>query len=314
MSAPETFVGIDVAKRQLDIAVYPTRSHWSVSYDAARLATLVARLDALHPTLIVLEATGGLERALTDALHAAGLPLAVINPRQVRDFARATGQLAKTDRLDAHVLAHFAAALRPDAQPAPDPATQALAAVLTRRRQVVAMLTAERGRLAMSLPVVHARLTAHIAWLEAEIAALDAELAGAIDASPTWQAHRALLQSVPGVGPVLALTLLAELPQLGRVSGRHLARLVGVAPLNADSGGWRGKRTIWGGRGQVRAVLYMAALSATRHNAVIKGYYERLCAAGKAKKVAVVACMHKLLTILNAMMKQGTPWQEPCGT
>jgi transposase len=314
MTTPETFVGIDVAKRQLDIAVRPTGTHWSIPYDAASIATLVTRLEALHPTLIVLEATGGLERALTDALHAAGLPLAVINPRQIRDFARATGQLAKTDRLDAYVLAHFAAAIRPDPQPAPDPATQALAALLARRRQVVAMLTAERGRLAMSPAHVHASLDAHIAWLEAEIAALDAALQGAIAASPTWQEHLALLQSVPGVGPVLALTLLAELPQLGQVSSRHLARLVGVAPLNVDSGGWRGKRTIWGGRGQVRAVLYMAALAATRHNAVIKGYYTRLCAAGKAKKVAVVACMHKLLTILNAMMKQGTPWQEQHST
>lgn len=310
MTAPALFVGIDVAKRQLDIAVRPTNTHWSVAYDAASLATLVARLDALHPTLIVLEATGGVERALTDALHAAGLPLAVINPRQIRDFARATGQLAKTDRLDAHVLAHFAAAIRPDPQPVPDPATRALAAILTRRRQVVAMLTAERGRLAMSPRHVHISLDAHIAWLEAEIATLDAALREAIAASPSWQEHLALLQSVPGVGPVLALTLLAELPQLGQVSSRHLARLVGVAPLNADSGGWRGKRTIWGGRGQVRAVLYMAALAATRHNAVIKEYYARLCAAGKAKKVALVACMHKLLTILNAMVKQGTAWQE----
>jgi transposase len=306
---PETrFVGIDVSQSRLEVALHPTGADWSVAYDAAGLTGLVARLDALAPTLVVLEATGGLERAVADALHAAGLPVAVVNPRQVRDFARASGRLAKTDRLDARCIAHFAAALTPPAQPAPDPATRALAALLARRRQVVAMLTAERGRLPRSLPAVREYLDAHIAWLEAEVIRLDAALAAAIGASPLWREHLALLQSVPGVGPTLAMTLLAELPQLGQVSGRRLALLVGVAPLNRDSGGWRGKRTIWGGRGHVRAVLYMAALTATRHNPVIKAYYERLCAAGKAKKVALVACMHKLLTILNTMFKQRTPW------
>jgi len=308
MTADPIYVGIDVSQSQLEVALYPPGTGWSVVYDAGGIAGLVTRLDALTPTLIVLEATGGLERAVTDALHQAGLPVAVVNPRQIRDFARASGRLAKTDRLDAQCIAHFAAARTPPAQPAPDPATRALTALLVRRRQVVAMLTAERGRLLRSVPTVREYLDADISWLEAEIVRLDSALHAAISASPRWREHLALLQSVPGVGPVLAMTLLAELPQLGQVSNRRLALLVGVAPLNRDSGGWRGKRTIWGGRGQVRAVLYMAALAATRHNPVIKAYYQRLCAAGKAKKVALVACMHKLLTILNTMFKHRTPW------
>jgi transposase len=311
MVVQEVFVGIDVSNQRLDVAVHPTGTHWSVSYDAEGITTLITRLDGLTPALVVLEATGGLERLLTDALHQAGLPVAVVNPRQVRDFARASGRLAKTDRLDAQCIAHFAAALTPPADPVPDPANRALTAVLVRRRQVVAMLTAERGRLLRSAPVVREYLDDHIAWLETEIARLDTALAAAIAANPLWQEHLRLLQSVPGVGPVLAMTLLAELPQLGQVSHRRLALLVGVAPLNRDSGGWRGKRTIWGGRAQIRAVLYMATLAAIRHNPVIRAYYQRLCGAGKAKKVAIVACMHKLLTILNTIFKQRTPWRSP---
>jgi transposase len=284
MVTQEVFVGIDVSQAQLDVALHPTGTTWSVTDDAHGIAALVTRLDGLAPALVVLEATGGLERLITDALHQAGLPVAVINPRQIRDFARAAGRLAKTDRLDAQCIAHFAAALTPAPVPAPDPATRARTAVLVRRRQVVAMLTAERGRLLRSAPVVQEYLDAHIAWLEAEIARLDTALAAAVDASPLWQEHLALLQSVPGVGPVLAMTLLAELPQLGQVSQRRLALLVGVAPLNRDSGGWRGKRTIWGGRAQIRAVLYMATLAAIRHNPVIKAYYQRLCGAGKRRK------------------------------
>jgi transposase len=314
MGTQDRFVGIDVAQHRLDVALHPSGRHWSVAYDAPGIATLITRLDPLAPVLIVLEATGGLERFVTDALHQAGLPVAVVNPRQIRDFARASGRLAKTDRLDAQCIAHFAAALTPAADPVPDPATRALTAVLVRRRQVVAMLTAERGRLLRSAPVVQTYLDDHIAWLETEIARLDTALAAAIDANPLWQEHLRLLQSVPGVGPVLAMTLVAELPQLGQVSQRRLALLVGVAPLNRDSGGWRGKRTIWGGRGQIRAVLYMATLAAIRHNPVIRGYYQRLCGAGKAKKVAIVACMHKLLTILNTIFKQRTPWQPPTAT
>jgi len=220
MTADPIYVGIDVSQSQLEVALYPPGTGWSVVYDAGGIAGLVTRLDALTPTLIVLEATGGLERAVTDALHQAGLPVAVVNPRQIRDFARASGRLAKTDRLDAQCIAHFAAARTPPAQPAPDPATRALTALLVRRRQVVAMLTAERGRLLRSVPTVREYLDAHIAWLEAEIVRLDSALHAAISASPRWREHLALLQSVPGVGPVLAMTLLAELPQLGQPAAR----------------------------------------------------------------------------------------------
>ncbi len=311
MTASAPFVGIDVSQRQLDIALHPTGDAWSVTYDEAGLTRLIARLDALAPVLIVLEATGGLERLVADALHRAALPLAVVNPRQVRDFARATGTLAKTDALDARTLAHFAQAIQPAPQSPPDPDTQALTALLGRRRQVVAMFTGERNRLLRALPIVQTQIDRHCVWLEKEIAALDAALAAAITASPLWRDHLTLLRSVPGVGPVLAMTLLAELPQLGQLGRKEVAALVGVAPLNRDSGRWRGKRTVWGGRGRVRAVLYMAALSATRHNPVIKAFYARLCAAGKAKKVALVACMHKLLLILNAVLKDQTPWRPP---
>jgi transposase len=311
MADAASFVGIDVSKSRLDVALHPTDQAWSVTYDAAGIGTLVARLDSLHPTLIVLEATGGWERSIADALHDAGLPLAVVNPRQVRDFARANGTLAKTDRLDARTLARFADAIRPPAQPAADPATRALGALLARRRQIVAMLTAERGRLLLAPSAVRAYLDTHIAWLEAEIAALDGAIRAAVEASACWQEHLRLLQSVPGVGPVLAVTLIAHLPQLGEANNKQIAALVGVAPLNRDSGQWRGKRAVWGGRGAIRAVLYMATLSAIRHNPVIRVQYERLRGAGKARKVALVACMRKLLIILNAILRDRTPWSLP---
>ena len=314
MTEESVFVGIDVAKRRLDLAVHAADTPWSTTNDGAGVAALVARLHPLAPTLIVLEATGGLERLVADALQQAGLPVAVVNPRQVRDFARATGRLAKTDTLDARTLAHFAQAIRPAPDPAPDPARQTLAALLTRRRQVVGILTSERTRLTMASRAVQSRIDAHVAWLEAEVAALDAALRTAIEASPVWREHLALLRSVPGVGAVLAVTLVAELPQLGQLGRKEIAALVGVAPLNRDSGQRRGKRTVWGGRGRIRAVLYMAALAATRHNPTIKMFYERLCAAGKAKKVALVACMHKLLTILNAILRDCIPWSDPAAT
>lgn len=311
MTTPMHFVGIDLSQAALDIALHPTGEAWSVAYDQAGLVRLIARLDALAPALIVLEATGGLERLVADALQRAALPVAIVNPRQVRDFARATGTLAKTDALDARVLAHFAAAIQPAPHPPPDPHQQALTALLTRRRQLVAMLTSEGNRLLRALPVVQTQINRHCQWLEGEITALDVELAAAVAASPAWQEHMILLRSVPGVGPVLAMTLIAELPQLGQLGRKEIAALVGVAPLNRDSGQRRGRRTTWGGRGRVRAVLYMAALAATRHNPVIAAFYQRLCVAGKAKKVALVACMHKLLLILNAVIKHQTPWRPP---
>ncbi|HET8628892.1 MAG TPA: IS110 family transposase [Thermomicrobiales bacterium] len=309
MSTP-LYVGIDVSKSRLDVALRPEGQGWRADNDAAGIAALVARLDALRPALIVLEATGGYERPLAAALAAAGLPAAVVNPRQARDFAKATGQLAKTDRLDARALARFAEAVRPPARPVPNAAAQALAAALARRRQVVAMLTAEQNRLPTAAAEIQPHIAAHIAWLEDDLARVDAELAQAIAADPAWRERHDLLRSVPGVGPVLATTLLAELPQLGSLTRQEVAALAGVAPLNRDSGTLRGKRAVWGGRAQVRGALYMAALVATRCNPAIRAFYARLCAAGKPKKVALTACMRKLLTILNAMLQHHTPWQD----
>ena len=261
--------------------------------------------------MVVLEATGGLELAVTAALAASELPVVVVNPRQVRDFARATGRLAKTDRLDAQVIAHFGEAVKPMLRSLPNAETQALEAQLARRRQVVAMLTAEKNRLHAARPSVRREILRHISWLQNSLKRLDSDLGDALRNSPLWREQDNLLQSVPGVGPVLSLTLLAELPELGTLDRRQIASLVGVAPLNRDSGTFRGRRTIWGGRARVRAVLYMGTLVATRYNPVIKAFYQRLCAAGKAKKVALTACMRKLLTILNSMLKRRTQWGPP---
>lgn len=302
------FVGIDVAKATLDVVWRPGGEHWQVPNNEAGRTALVRRLQAEPVTLVVLEATGGWEAPVAAALGTAALPVALINPRQVRDFAKATGRLAKSDRLDAEVLAHFAEAVRPEPRPLPDAQTQALAALLERRRQLVEMLTAEQNRLIQALPVVRERLQAHIRWLETELQEVDKGLRQQVRQSPLWRAQEALLRSVPGVGPVLALTLLADLPELGRLNHKEIAALVGVAPLNRDSGTLKGKRTTWGGRARVRTALYMATLSATRWNGVIKAFYTRLRAAGKPFKVAITACMHKLLTILNAMISHGTYW------
>lgn len=312
MNHTETFVGIDVAKAQLDIAVRPTGEQWTSPPDDAGLTALVHRLQPVRPTLIVLEATGGWEIPVASALAAAGLPVAVVNPRQVRAFAKATGRLAKTDRLDAQVLAQFAEAVRPAPRPLPDATTQELTALLARRRQLVEMLTAEKHRLGRASARVQPDIQAHLAWLEKRLGRVDDDLATLIRTSPLWREQDDLLQSVPGVGPVLATTLLAELSELGTLTRQQIAALAGVAPLNRDSGTLRGKRCIWGGRATVRAVLYMGALVATRCNPVLKAFYHRLLAAGKAKKVALVACMRKLLTILNAMLKHRTPWRPPC--
>lgn len=310
--APVT-VGIDVAKARLDVAVRPSGEQWHVANDEAGVAALAERLAAFGPTLVILEATGGLERLAAAALAAAGLPVAVVNPRQVRDFAKAVGQLAKTDRLDAQLLARFGADVRPSPRPLPDAAQQDLAALLARRRQLVGMLTAERQRLGTARPAVRARVQAHVRWLERELAAVDDDLGRALRASPVWREQEDLLRSVPGVGPVVALTLLAELPELGTLDRKRIAALVGLAPVACDSGTLRGKRLVWGGRGRVRAALYMAALTATRHNPVLRAFYGRLLAAGKAKKVALTAAMHKLLLILNAIVHTRTPWQQPAG-
>jgi transposase len=312
MTRTQVFVGIDVSKAQLDMALRP-EGRFSASNDEAGFAQILERLKAAPPTLVVLEATGGLEIPITGVLAAAGVPVVVVNPRQVRDFAKATGKLAKTDALDAQVLAHFAEVLRPALRPLPDAQTQALAALLARRRQLVEMLTAEKNRLSSAPTPVRKSLRTHIAWLERELRHTDRDLAHAIQESPVWREKDDLLQSVPGIGPVGTSTLLANLPELGTLTGKQIAALVGVAPLNRDSGTWRGKRTVWGGRAHVRAILYMSALAATRFNPVIRVFYQRLCAAGKAKKVALTACMRKLLIILNAMMKHRTRWAQTTG-
>lgn len=309
MTSAPVFVGIDVSKDQLDVALRPSAERWAVANDDAGIATLVDRLRALTPALIVLEATGGLELPLTGAL-AVGLPVVVVNPRQVRDFAKATGKLAKTDALDAAVLAQFAEAVRPALRPLPDAAMQELSGLLARRRQLLEMRTAEQNRLGMARPPVRKGIRAHIAWLDRHLAQTDDDLARAIRESPVWREKDDLLQSAPGVGPGLARTLLADLPELGTLNRKQIAALVGVAPLNRDSGTLRGRRSVWGGRAHVRAALYMSALAATRYNPVIRAFYQRLCAAGKPKKVALTACMHKLLGILNSMVKHRTPWRK----
>jgi transposase len=308
---PPLFVGIDVAKAHLDVALRPAGTHERLANDEEGIAHLVAHLADAGPTLIVLEATGGLELPVTAALAAAGLAVAVVNPRQVRDFAKAIGQLAKTDALDAHLLARFAEVVRPTPRPLPDADARALAALLTRRRQVMAMLVAEQQRLLTTVAPLRPRVEAHIAWLRQERDDLDRELRQWIRRSPAWREEDDLLQSVPGVGPVLATTLSAELPELGHLDRKQIATLVGVAPLNCESGILRGRRIIWGGRAQVRAALWMGTLVATRHNPVIRSFYGRLLAAGKPKKLALTACMHKLLTILNALLRHRTRWQAP---
>lgn len=308
MAATTSYVGIDVAKAQLDIATYPAGEEWRIAHDPAGVATLVEGLVALAPTLVVLEATGGLELPLVGELLQAQLPVAVVNPRQVRDFAKALGKLAKTDTLDARVLAQFGEATKPQPRPLPDAQTQELKALVTRRRQLVEMLTAEKNRLSRATPRLHPQLKEHIQWLEGQLKELDQDLGGLVRTTPVWLAKEQLLKGVSGVGKVLSITLVAELPELGNLDRRQIAALVGVAPFNRDSGMMRGKRTVWGGRSQVRAALYMATLVATRHNPVIKAFYQRLLEAGKAKKVALTACMRKLLTILNAMIKHQQPW------
>jgi len=306
------YVGIDVAKATLDVAVTVPPSLGPFANDEAGHAALIAALTPLAPALIVLEATGGYERAVTVALAAAGLPVVVANPRQIRDFAKATGQLAKTDRLDAAVLAQFAQRVQPAVRPVPDATAQELRDLVTRRRQLIDMLGQERNRLGLARGRVRRELQSHIRWLERRVHESDDDLRQAIEQSPVWRVRDDLLQGVPGVGPVVAQTLLATLPELGTLDRKQIAALVGVAPLNRDSGQWRGRRQVWGGRAPVRAVLYMATLVGVRHNPVLRAFYQRLRTLGKPPKVALVASMRKLLTILNAMLAHQTPWRpEP---
>ena len=310
MEQEETYVGIDVAKAQVDVAIRPADDRWRVSHDEAGIRQLVSRLKTLEPVMVLLEASGGLELPLVAALAAEAVPVVVVNPRQVRDFAKATGKLAKTDSLDAAVLAHFAEVVRPPVRPLRDAETQALNSLAARRHQVMTMLVSEKNRLSSATVAVRPRIEAHIAWLEGELDDLDEGLRQTLRQSPVWREKDDLLRSVPGVGERLSMTLLAYLPELGTLDRRQVAALVGVAPFNRDSGTLRGKRTVWGGRARVRATLYMGALVASRHNPVIRDFYRRLLAAGKPKKLALTACMRKLLVILNSMLKHGLPWRD----
>ena len=309
MGPSPLLVGMDVAKATLDIAVRPTAETWSVSNDASGLDALVLRLGAWAPTLIVLEAPGGSQGPLVAALVAAALPVVVVNPRHLRALAQAVGLLANTDRLDACVIAPCAEAVKPAPRPLPDAETQALRALLVRRRQLVEMVSAERARLDTVPPRIQDAIQAHIAWLTTQIAGLDDALTRASQTPPVWPAKDDVWQSIPGVGPVLARTMLGQGPELGTLGPKPLAALIGVAPVNRDSGTLRGRRPVYGGRAEVRAVWSMGALVATRHHPVIKTFDERLLAAGTAKQVALTACMHQLLTIMNAMVRDLKPWQ-----
>ena len=308
------WIGIDVSKATLDVAVQPSGAQWSVANRAAPIEALVEQLTAVGPARIVVEASGSYETPLVAALASAQLPVVVVNPRQVRDFARATGQLAKTDRIDAQVLARFGEAIRPELRPLPDATTRAVRALVSRRRQLQDMLTAEQHRLVTAAvqdapEPLRDQLAEHIQWLRQQLAEVDDDLQRLMQASPVWRAREDLLRTIPGIGPVTSATLLSHLPELGQLDRKAIAKLVGVAPLNHDSGTLHGRRRIWGGRAAVRAVLYMAALVATRHNPSIRRFYERLRAAGKPGKVALVACAHKLLLLCNSVLRSGTPWR-----
>jgi transposase len=303
------YVGMDIAKAQLDIATVPPSTMPStVAHDEGGIATLRTQLQTRSVALIVVEATGGWERDVVSALALAGLPIAVVNPRQVRDFAKALGHLAKTDQIDARVLAEFAARVRPTPRPLPDDAHRELEALVNRRHQLLDMLTAERHRVQTVHRSLHRDLRAHIGWLEKRIAQADTDISQRLRDSPVWRVTDDLLQSTPGIGPQSSARLIVSLPELGRLSGRAIAKLVGVAPLNRDSGTRRGPRVTWGGRADVRRTLYMATVVASQHNPVIRAFYQRLRAAGKPAMVALIASMRKLLTILNAMIKQQRPW------
>lgn len=307
----KSFIGIDVSKQQLEVAAHESDYHFRCPNKPSAFGELIAELIILRPALIVLEATGGLEIPVVSALHAAGLPVVVVNPRQVRDFAKALGQLAKTDPLDARVLAHFAAAIKPPQRPIKSKEERDLGALKSRRDQLIGMLTDEKNRRgSAATDSVRDKIKEHIDWLEESIAELDEQLKALLKSSTGWQAKDKILQSVPGIGPVTSFSMIADLPELGTLNRQKISKLVGVAPLNRDSGQQRGSRHIYGGRARLRSVLYMAALTASRHNPVIKEFYERLCANQKPFKVAITACMRKLLTIINVMVRDSSCWKS----
>lgn len=308
---PAQWVGIDVSKATLDVYLRPLAEQFQVHNQASGIAELVKRLEAIEIQQVIVESTGGLEQEVAQALQAAGVAVSIINPRQGRDFAKASGKRAKTDRIDAAVLAHFGEAMQPPITILASDSDRALQDAVTRRRQLVEMLSAEKNRRASLCGTIAQNIDLHIEWLEEQIRNLDEDIEALSQSQVEWQSRIALLKSVPGVGPVIATTLIASLPELGAVSDKRISALVGVAPFNRDSGKFRGSRRIWGGRANIRAVLYMGTLVAVRHNPVLKAFYERLLGQGKAKKVALVACMHKLLRILNAMVRNCKSWQAP---
>jgi transposase len=315
MERTEIFVGIDVSQNSLDVAELPETAEmaeakvWTTLNEQSAIDELVERLLTISPQLIVLEATGRLEMAAAGAMAAAALPVMIVNPRWVKSFARAAGILAKTDKIDARVIARYAQKMRPEVRPLKDEQTQELQALLSRRRQVVEMLTAEKNRLTRAPKRIRDSITTHILWLEQALKGINKDLNRSIRSTPIWCVKDRIIQSVPGVGPVLSTTLLAELPELGTLNRKQIAALVGVAPFNCDSGAFKGKRRIWGGRASVRAVLYMAALAAIRSNPVLRAFYKRLRQTGKIFKVAITACMRKLLIILNSMVHNSTVWR-----
>ena len=308
MNQEKVYVGIDVSKDRLDMALHSQEKHYTFTNDETGITEIISYLQQIKPIIVVMEATGGYESLAATALGIADIPVALANPRQVRNFAKATGKLAKTDAIDASVIAHFAAAVNPLAQLLPDELSKKLKDIISRWRQLVEMITAEKNRSYKAGEEVKTNIKAHIDWLQKELDDLNHRLQQMVAASPLWRETDDLLRSVPGVGRVLSLTLLAELPELGKLNRRQIAALVGVAPFNRDSGNMRGKRTIWGGRANVRSILYMSTLVAIRYNVRIRSFYERLCLSGKCKKSALTACMRKLLTILNAILKTRHPW------
>lgn len=310
MKVPLIFVGIDVCKAQLDAAIRPTGQTLSMPNDQAGINSLVKQLKKRRPTLVVFEATGGLERQRMLALIRAEIPTVMANPRQVRDFAKATGQLAKTDRIDAAILAHYADAVRPSPRPLPDELALKLKSLIARRRQIIDMIVIEKNHLASAPKEIQKTIAEHIAYLNGDLDKADHDLDQFVDQNPLWKEKQQLLSSAPGIGPVCSRTLLAELPELGTLDGKRISALAGLAPFPRNSGTLKGRRTIWGGRATVRCTLYMATLVATRFNPVIREFYKRLKAKGKLTKVALVACMRKLLTILNAMVKNKTTWSD----
>jgi transposase len=312
MNQPQPqWVGIDVSQASLDVYLRPSAEVWQLENNPTGIAELLQRLEQFDIEQVVLEATGGLELAAAQALQAHGYAVSIINPRQARDFARASGKLAKSDRIDASVLAHFGQAMQPPITVLSSVDEQALQEAITRRQQLVEMLSAEKNRQGKMRGKMRQNVEAHLEWLKQGIRELDAEIEQLSQSRTEWQSRLTLLQSVPGIGRVIATTLVAGLPELGQLGDKRISALVGVAPFNRDSGQYRGRRTIWGGRAKIRALLYMGALVGVQHNPVLRAFYARLLAQGKAKKVALVACMHKLLRILNAMLREGKPWQPP---